>query len=107
MNKYVSNLVKEARNNSYLAAAISTHIKNKILRSMASALVEGKTFIIKQNKKDIADADKKKMKKSFIDRLKLNDKRINEMAQSLKEIAALDDPVGEVISGTKGPMVFL
>ena len=103
MNKYVSNLVKEARNNSYLAAAISTHIKNKILRSMASALVERKTFIIKQNKKDIADADKKKMKKSFIDRLKLNDKRINEMAHSLKEIAALDDPVGEVISGYKRP----
>jgi len=49
MNKYVSNLVKEARNNSYLTATISTHIKNKILRSMASALVKRKTFIIKRN----------------------------------------------------------
>ena len=103
MNSYVSNLVKEAKNNSYLVSNLNTDIKNKLLKSFATALLRKKRFIIGQNRKDILEAENKKIKKSFIDRLKLNDKRINDMAQSLIQIAALDDPVGEVISGYKRP----
>ena len=103
MNRYVSNLVKEAKNNSYLISTLSTRIKNKLLKSMAGALIKRKDFIIEHNRKDIIHAKRKKIKRSFIDRLKLNDKRINDMAQSLEAIAALDDPAGKVISGFKRP----
>ena len=103
MNNYVDNLVKEAKSSSYLISALSTRVKNSILESMADSLIRRKDFIIGENKKDIVSANEKKMGESFIDRLKLDDKRINEMAQSLREIAALGDPVGEVISGYKRP----
>ncbi len=103
MDKYVRNLVKEARNNSYLLATLDTNVKNNLLNSMADTLLRNKKFIMEQNHKDVVQAREKKIKSSFIDRLKLNDKRINEMAQSLREVAALDDPVGKIISGARRP----
>ncbi len=97
MSAYVKNLVKKARQSSYKLANLSTKEKNKALAAMAASLLKNKGYILGQNKKDIALVKKSKLKQSFIDRLALNDKRIREMAQSLREVAKLDDPVGQSI----------
>lgn len=102
-DKYVENLVKKAKESSYKLAALKTAQKNKALRNMAKALLENKDFIIKENKKDLNNAKEKKLAASFIDRLALTEKRVEEMAQSLKEVAELKDPVGEVLSQTTRP----
>ena len=101
MSKYVETLVKEARAASYKLANLTTQQKNKALLAMAAALLKNKQFILKENKKDVLAAKKSKVKKSLIDRLALNDKRLKEMSVSLKDVARLKDPIGETLSKTK------
>lgn len=103
MSKYVINLVKKARQSSYKLANISTAQKNRALRAMASALIKEKQSILKANRRDVALAKRAGLKQSFIDRLTLNDKRLREMSISLREVAKLKDPVGEIISVNKRP----
>ncbi len=103
MSSYVKGLVKQARKASYKIGNLSTSKKNKILRNMAKALIKEKDYIVKENNKDVYLAKKNKKKKSFIDRLVLTDKRITEMSDCLKSVAALKDPVGEVILENKRP----
>jgi len=103
MSTYIKNLVKEAKISSYKLTQLTTKDKNKALENMAKALITEKDFILRENKKDIAGAIKNNLKKSFIDRLSLNDKRLNEMSTSLKAVANLADPVGKTISVRKRP----
>ena len=103
MSRYVETLVKEARAASYKLANLTTQKKNKALLAMARALIKNKRFILKENKKDVLAAQNKKTKKSLIDRLALNDKRLKEMSASLKDVVRLKDPVGQVLSKTKRP----
>ena len=63
---------------------------------MAKSLQKKSKDLISENRKDIEFAKKKKLSKALIDRLTLNQKRVNEMAQGLVEVAALPDPVGEI-----------
>jgi len=99
MEKYVENLVKEAKKNSYLLSGLNSTQKNEILCRMARLLEEHEDFILKENQKDIAVARKRGLKQSFIDRLALNGKRIQEMSDSLKALLQLPDPVGRVLKG--------
>ncbi|MCK4912377.1 MAG: glutamate-5-semialdehyde dehydrogenase [Candidatus Omnitrophica bacterium] len=103
MSSYIKKLVKEAKAASYELAKLSTANKNKALKNMAKALIDGKDFILRENKKDITLAVKNKLKKSFIDRLSLNNKRLEEMSASLKAVANLADPVGQTMSTKKRP----
>ncbi len=103
MSDYANKLAKKARKASYKVAQLSTAQKNKALKAMAKALMDNKRYIIEENKKDVKKAIKDKLKKSFVDRLTLTDKRIKEMSISLKEVAALKDPVGETMLQTKRP----
>jgi len=92
----------------YGAAAImancSTALKNNVLESIAGSLQDNKKKIVEAN---IADLEQLKQKESytgaFHDRLMLTDERIDSMAESLFEIAALDDPIGEVTGMWKRP----
>lgn len=84
-------------------AALSTAVKNGALLAMAVALEENQAIIISANNKDIGRAEKAGMPKPLIDRLLLNPARIKAMADGLRQIAALPDPVGEVISGWTRP----
>jgi glutamate-5-semialdehyde dehydrogenase len=70
--------------------------KNSVLLKMAEALTENKEALIEENRKDLAYGAEKGLTKALLDRLALNEKRIEEMAQGLREVAALPDPVGEV-----------
>lgn len=103
MNSYIKTLVVKAKANSAKLARLDTAAKNAALVRMAEYLLKEKGYILKENKKDVTGALKRKLQKSFIDRLTLDEKRLNEMAGSLREIAALPDPVNTVISDWKRP----
>ncbi|MFA5362328.1 MAG: glutamate-5-semialdehyde dehydrogenase [Candidatus Omnitrophota bacterium] len=88
----------------YLASqGLSSDVKNQVLRDMASDLVNGKRLILDANKKDIRTAAKMKLSPVMIDRLTLNDKRIEQMANSLIEIVNLPNPAGEIIKAWRRP----
>ncbi|MDD5194185.1 MAG: glutamate-5-semialdehyde dehydrogenase [Candidatus Omnitrophica bacterium] len=103
MQKYVKTLAKQAKENSYKLAALTSDQKNAVLLKMADYIIAEKEFILKENKKDVAAALKNKLQKSFIDRLSLNEQRINEMASGLREVAGLADPVNSIISQSRRP----
>jgi glutamate-5-semialdehyde dehydrogenase len=94
---------KEAREGARSLAKASSKQKNSALIKMAEALRKSSKELIKANSKDIEYAVKKGLSKAMIDRLTLNDKRINEMALGLIEVAALPDPVGEVLKMWQRP----
>ena len=72
--------------------------KNNALRLCAEALLENANDILSANAVDLAIAEKNGMKSSLIDRLRLTKERLEGMAEGLKEIIALPDPIGEVLS---------
>ena len=82
---------------------LSTSAKNAALRAMAKTLVERKAYLIKENRKDLTAAQKQNYSKALVDRLTLNSKRIDEMAQCLRDTAKLKDPVGEILNTWKRP----
>jgi glutamate-5-semialdehyde dehydrogenase len=81
----------------------STGSKNAALAAMADAIIANKAHILSENAKDLKDASGGDMLASFVDRLTLTDKRVDEMAEGIRAIAALKDPVGEVISSWDRP----
>ncbi len=73
--------------------------KNEALRNIATALVENAQYIIDANNIDIENARENGLSDAMIDRLTLNNERINGIAQGVNEIIAMNDPVGKVLSG--------
>jgi glutamate-5-semialdehyde dehydrogenase len=103
MQKYVKEIVKKAKRNSFILSQLNPEKKNEILIKMAELLLKEIDFILNENEKDIKKAQKENLRKSFIDRLRLNEKRLKEMSFSLKEIASLPDPINRVIDGWRRP----
>ncbi|MFH1478182.1 MAG: glutamate-5-semialdehyde dehydrogenase [Candidatus Omnitrophota bacterium] len=99
----VLNLIEGAKRSSRILGAISTKDKDKALSFMAENLLKRSRYILFNNAKDVALAKKKDLSEAMIDRLKLTDKRIQEMSDSIKSIIGLSDPVGRVISESKRP----
>jgi glutamate-5-semialdehyde dehydrogenase len=93
---YVLNKAKEAKEGAKALAKSSSKKKNIILLKMAEALVKKAKVLISENQKDIQFAEKKGLSTALIERLTLNEKRIDEMSQGLIEVTALPDPVGEI-----------
>lgn len=77
---------------------LNQEAKNKALKAAAEALLENEEAILSANRKDVEASREKGVKESLIDRLKLTHERILGMAEGLREVAALKDPVGEVLS---------
>lgn len=96
-------LGKRAKEASYDLGIASTTEKNKALESMANALINNTNEIIKANKEDLDRAVQKGTSKAMLDRLSLNELRIEDMAKGLRELIALEDPIGEVIEMWKRP----
>ena len=103
LKKELIQLAKNAQCASRALANISSSKKNKALKAMAAALLKNKELIIKANNIDVREAKKNKLSPALIDRLVLNESRIQLMADSLLEIAKLTDPVGEVIKAWRRP----
>ena len=94
--KEVLQKVKEA---SRVTATLKGEVKRKVLKEMADALERNASVIINENKKDLDFAEKNNLSTALIDRLLLDEKRISSMANALRDIATLKDPVGRVIDG--------
>lgn len=88
---------KKSKEVSFILGNLSTGEKNKGLEKMADFLVNNKDEIIKANKIDLKIAIEKGTSKSMLDRLTLNEDRIEGMANGLIQVANLPDPVGEVL----------
>lgn len=80
-------------------AVTSTAVKNAALLAMAAALEAQQSEILAANERDMTAAAAKGMKSSMLDRLKLTAERISGMADGLRQVAGLADPVGNVIDG--------
>ena len=80
-----------------------TNTKNNALEAMASALESDADKIISANETDLANGRKNGMKESLLDRLRLTRERIAGMADGIRQVAALSDPVGEIIEGSVRP----
>ena len=97
METYMEMLTRRAKEASVEAAKLGTADKNRGLLSVADELTAQQDMILEANEKDLEAAKQKGVKQSLIDRLALSEKRIGDMAEGLRQIAALDDPVGEVL----------
>ena len=87
---------REAREGARSLAKASSSLKNTVLIKMAEALRDRREELINENKKDIGYAEKQGISKALVDRLTLTEKRVEEMAAGLIEVAQLPDPVGEI-----------
>lgn len=96
IKQYVMEKGKLAKKASREMSTISTDIKNKALRAMAEALIKNKDTILAANSKDIENGREKGLSEYMLDRLLLNEKRINDMADGLRNVASLNDPIGQV-----------
>ena len=82
-------------------ATLGTNEKNRRLTAVASALVAASADIIAANKEDLENGKKNHMPEGLLDRLMLNEARIAQIAEGLQQVAALDDPIGEVLGMKK------
>src|SRR5271166_6545566 len=95
--------LKRAREASHSLALCTTERKNATLLSLAKALRANSGAILEANRKDLEVAKNSGRAGAFLERLTLNDARIAAMARSVEEVAALPDPVGEVIEAWSRP----
>ena len=91
----VEALCRKAKDASRVLAVQTTAEKNKVLAAMAKKLRENISLILNENEKDLASAEANGVPKTMMDRLRLNEARINGIADAVLEVAALADPVGE------------
>ena len=91
--------LKSAKESAQTLATLSGEVKNRVLKEMAQALRENTTNIIAHNRIDMDNGFKNNLDPAMMDRLKLDDKRINSMALALEEIAGLKEPVGRILDG--------
>ena len=96
-------VVREARAASRALARASTDEKHRALHAMAAALSTSRERILASNAEDVADARAAGLGSALIDRLALTEERLKEMVESVKAVAALPDPVGEVIRSWRRP----
>lgn len=84
-------------------ATLGTNEKNQALIAVADALIAASADIIAANEKDLENGRNNHMPEGLLDRLMLNEARIAQIAEGLQQVAALDDPIGEVLSMKNRP----
>jgi glutamate-5-semialdehyde dehydrogenase len=99
----VREIAKRAKEASSLLARISTDLKDKALLEMANKLEQGRDQLIEENKKDLTLGKKAGLSTAMLDRLKLTPVVIRGMAEGLREVARLPDPVGQVVKMWRRP----
>lgn len=99
----VVEICKKAKYASSAFAAASTEQKNRVLQRLRELLLSSKKQLIEANAKDLDKAKEAGRNNAYLDRLALNEKRIEAMAEGLSEIIALPDPVGEVVESYVRP----
>ncbi len=100
---YVDTIVKDAKNASRLMATVSSSAKNVALEQIARNLLSSKATLMSENEKDLKDAEKNGLSPAMIDRLWLTDSRIEAMAEGIREVINLTDPVGKIMEESVRP----
>ena len=95
----IETLGKHAKTAAFELAKYATFEKNQFLQQLAQALVDNTDGIISENAKDLANAEANGISQIMIDRLRLTPERIQDMAEGVRQVAALPDPVGQIING--------
>jgi len=101
MNKYMNLIGIKARKAS--SKKISTKTKNKVLKDYAKLLDKEKNFILKENTKDIRFAKNKGLKDNLINRLLINEKKLDNIKNSILKIEKLKDPINVILNKWKRP----
>lgn len=96
---FMERFLQEAKRASMVLSRLSGADKNRILKEMASALRANTMSLIEANALDMAEGKKNSLSAALMDRLLLDEKRIDAMATAVEEIAALKEPVGRVLDG--------
>jgi glutamate-5-semialdehyde dehydrogenase len=101
--EYAINLGKKAKEAFRYISKATTAQKNKALELIANYISKNTDHIIEENKKDIEFAKQRGRSQTLIDRVVLNEKRIQGMIESVKTVILLDDPVGKVVYSSRRP----
>src|SRR3954471_9347217 len=96
----VHEVARRARTASHVLATATRATKDAALHAMADALVASAPQVLSANAEDVARAEAGGTPANIVDRLRLDDARLAAMAQGLRDVAALPDPVGEVLRGS-------
>jgi glutamate-5-semialdehyde dehydrogenase len=89
----------KAKASTQVVATLDGKTKNRILNEMADALLENSVTIVSENEKDMQAGRENDLDSALLDRLLLDENRVSAIAQSLREIAGLKEPVGRVLEG--------
>nr|VFK14005.1 MAG: glutamate-5-semialdehyde dehydrogenase [Candidatus Kentron sp. LFY] len=100
---YMEDIGQRARAASRILAKTTTQAKNAALMAMANAILEKHEQLREANRKDLAAGRTRNLSDALLDRLELTDARIEAMSDGLREIAALPDPIGEIMDLTYRP----
>ena len=103
LKEYCQSVAQMAREASYQLATLDTRSKNRWLEASATALMDAKQSILIANAKDLEAAPGYGLTDASMDRLRLDEGRLQGIADALREIVALPDPIGEVIHGFSRP----
>ena len=96
IKQYIQQVGQQARSAARKMAQANTNAKNHALENIATAILLNSAKLIAENGKDVAAAKTNGLDAASIDRLTLNDKTVKSMAEGLRQIAALPDPIGEI-----------
>jgi len=102
-NLYMKKIGEKAKLASSHLSSLNIDKRNSVLKQFSKYLKKNVALILKSNKKDISNAKSKKIKDSMIDRLKLDKKKIVQIANSIDEIVKFKDPLGKILSSWKRP----
>jgi glutamate-5-semialdehyde dehydrogenase len=103
IQSYITELGRSARRASTQLAGLRGDVKTAALRKLAGAIRDAKQTLLAANAMDVQNAQKAEMQSALVERLKLNDKRINSMADGVEQIAGQIDPVGQILEGYVRP----
>ena len=96
MNKYIKNVLENAKQSSALISGANSVQKDIFLKNLELLLNKNSSLIIKENQKDLKAAIKNKQDAAFVDRLRINKKTIESMCEGLRNIQSLSDPIGNI-----------
>lgn len=102
MNAQLIEIGKKAKKAAYIVGKLSTDDKNRGLRAAAAALVDKTQFILDENAKDVLAA-RNKVSQAMLDRLSLDEKRVEAMALGLRQVADLQDPIDSLVETITRP----
>lgn len=99
----VTELCRKAHEVRVPVGMLGTDIKNKVLERAAECILAHEDEILAANRRDVENGKKRNMPEGLVDRLSLNNARLEGMAEGLRQLAKLEDPIGEVLSMKKRP----